>query len=187
MWATSLLDELHIDWVGDQSGGHAPGQKRTDRLAPSITVVKRPLVYVHPHKGVGFGAIKASGEAHCVINGYDTMIQCILYTGAKMARNLLLDGPAEVSSDDVAAKRKWQPTLIGPPFAKVYNQLQVPVAKRELTLVNQEAQIHVAGYDGVLNSIKRHRNSGEIGLEEPQREIGARHRARYRDAFSAHT
>ena len=64
-------------------------------------------------------------------------------------------------------------------------QVQAVVGVGELALVNQEPDIHPASVHGGLDLIERHDHRFEVGLVEPEREIGRGEQAGHGDALAA--
>ena len=59
------------------------------------------------------------------------------------------------------------------------------IAVGELSLVDEEPDVHLAPMDGVLDPIERHHDLDEFGLVEPQRQIGGGEQPRHGDPLSA--
>ncbi len=69
-----------------------------------------------------------------------------------------------------------------PPLAEVDDLLQALVLIRQLPFVNEQPGFRLAVEDGLLNLVERNYDELEVGLVEPQRQVGGRQRPRNRNA-----
>ena len=78
----------------------------------------------------------------------------------------------EIPADRVAAQRKGQAGVLQPPGAEVGPEVKPGVGVGELALVDQQADIHVAPVDRVLDLVERDHDLDHVGLVELEREVG---------------
>ena len=50
---SSVVNELHRYRARNNSRFHTFVEEKPDRCPPTIAIVERPVVHVHPHEGVG--------------------------------------------------------------------------------------------------------------------------------------
>ena len=162
---TVLIDKFDGYWLLDQTGPDATFEEEANGLPAALAVIERPVVDVHADEGVGLGAIEAASVLHRVVERSRPMLQSIRYAVVKMARNLPRHRLAQVLSHDVAAEWEGQAGLAKPPLAEVLDEVQAVVGEGELALVDQQADVDLAGDDGVLDLIERRGDGLEIRLE----------------------
>ena len=92
----------------------------------------------------------------------------------------------EVAADDVAAERQRQPAgVVGPPLPEVDDLLQPFLGIRQLPFVNQQPHVGLALEHSLLNLVERDDHILEVGLVEPQRQVGGGQRPRNGHAGAA--
>ena len=119
------------------------------------------------------------------------MVECVLAVIesvrdalAEMSRDFLLNVARHVLAYDVAAEWKWQTCFLEPPRTHVGDEVESLFLVGELTFVDQESGIDIAANDSLVDLIERNNDRDEIGLEQLEGEVGARHHAGDSDAFS---
>ena len=180
------LRELHGDGVRNEARLHAPFEEEPDRLASAIAVVEGPVVHVHAHKGVGLAAVESARVLHGVVEGRTAMLEREGDARAKVPRDFRDERRPKVLAHDVAAERERQPRFAEPPLAHVGHEVKPAVAEGELPLVDQEPQVDRALDHGILDQVEAGWHRLEVGLVQPEREVGAGQRARDRDALATH-
>ena len=85
--------------------------------------------------------------------------------------HLLNDCWAEIAPHDIAAKGEGEPGVLVPPFSQVSPKVETPVGEGQLTLMDQQAHIHLSPQNRVLDRVERQHNLDEFGLVELQGEI----------------
>src|SRR5688572_24460149 len=86
---TTSIDELHGDWLRDDSGAHSVIEQSAHCGPSALPIIPGPVVHIHADEGVSLGSVQPSGVLHRVIECARPIIQCIVYTGAKVSRNCL--------------------------------------------------------------------------------------------------
>ena len=82
-----------------------------------------------------------------------------------------------------AAERKREAGFCEPPRAHIGDELQAVVLISELGFVDEKPRIDVAAKHDLIDLVERHDDGNEVGLEQLEREVCARHHPRDGDAF----
>src|SRR6267143_2667397 len=104
---SSVVNELPRNRSRDHSGFDPFVQEEVNSTTTLLAVVERPVIDVHTDKGVGFAAIQAARDTHCVVQRVFPMVEAIGDARAQMPGHLLLEIPRHVLADDVSTERKW--------------------------------------------------------------------------------
>jgi hypothetical protein len=82
------VDELDIDWRGNEASLDTALKKLPDRSAPRLAIIQAPVIHVQADEGVCLRAIESAGILHGMIKSGFSMLQSIRDAVVKMARNL---------------------------------------------------------------------------------------------------
>src|SRR5919201_6271553 len=98
-------------------------------------------------------------------------------TRANDLENIVAGVRRDIFPHDVATEWKRQTRPLLPPRAEVDNLLKTGLRERELSFVNDQANVGAPVFERVENLIERHDHKVELSDKKLEREIRARHLA----------
>src|SRR5262249_15644259 len=92
--------------------------------------------------------------------------QAVVDAFANNFAQISTDRRGNIHAHDISTKGHWQSGLLFPPLAKIDDFLKSRFLIGELSLVNDQSEVHSPGADRVENLIERHYNIIEFAEEE---------------------
>ena len=180
----SLSNKLKLIEAGYQSLIRSTLQKLSDCGTPTLAVIERVVIHIHPDEFVGKGHLHAPGMGHTVIDGspavFETISDTLLHDRIDLGALLR----CEVLADHITTQGKWQTGLRFEPFPHVGNFLKSLIGLGQLSLMDDESDIDGTGTDRIEDPVEGNNNMVELGpKEELGTQIGTSHEARHGDLF----
>ncbi len=122
--SASAVGELDGNRMWNDSRLDSAAQELLNRFPAAVSVVQRPVIYIHPDKGVGIVPLESPGIAHGVVKRICTVGETVGDAVSQVPGNLPLESTIEIFANDISAEGQRQARLSKPPFAHIGDEVK---------------------------------------------------------------